>query len=198
MYIKKIKSVLFNPSVFFKNVSREKGVKSSFGYFALLSAFATVLSFILFSLFPSLYMSIPKILGFNYPEPFIPGFGLFLILSALGYVLSLAFSFLWGAILHVWIMIFGGEGKYSESYNLYIYAITPRVLLSWIPFISFFGWFWEVGLLIIGTQKVYGFSKTKAVLMYLIPALIYVIIVIAFYVFVSFVLKNSMPIDSSI
>ena len=197
MCIKKIKGVLLNPSVFFKNLSREKGLGSAFGYFALLSAVAAILSFVLLSLFPSFYSTtFQKLLGIDLPQSPVLTFWIMLVLTILSYALNLALSFLWAAILHIWIMIFGGEGKYHESYKLYIYAITPKVLLSWIPVIFFIGWIWEIVLLIIGTQKVYGLSKTKSVLRYVIPAVVLVILMIAFYVFVGYVLKNSLPVPT--
>src|SRR3989344_2579126 len=59
-------------------------------------------------------------------------------------------------------------------------------LRCWIPFLGFVGQIWSLILLIIGTQEVHGISRTKAILMYVLP--LAVLFVLALFAIVFFLL----------
>jgi hypothetical protein len=69
-------------------------------------------------------------------------------------------------------MLFGGEQPYHKTYQLIVYARTPALVLGWIPFVSYVTAIWDIILLIIGTHKVYKFSTTKSILLYVVPYLV--------------------------
>ncbi len=188
--LNKIKSVLVEPLKFFDSLKKEKGVKQAFIYFMLLSLFSTVLGFIVF-LFtqPLMYDLASKMLGVELPKS--PYSNLQNILfTVLGYLLGLGISFISAALLHVWILIFGGIGKFEKTYQLCVYSKTPALLLGWIPGVGFVIWLYDLVLLIIGTQRLHRISRTKSILMYVIP----LVIILAFYAVIMFVFfKYIMP-----
>lgn len=178
MFVNKFKGILSNPTKFFSNLKKEQGVKSAFGYFTLLSFISGVLALILMVLLEGKYYELlSRFMGFTIP---VPNYSLVstVFLFLFGYIVSLGISFFWAAILHIWVLIFGGSGSFSKSYQLYVYSSTPNLLFSWIPGAGLITWIYCVFLVIIGTQKVHGISKKKAILMYVIPSILMVLLYI--------------------
>jgi hypothetical protein len=170
--ITKIKQVLLEPAHFFKNLKKEKGIKSAFQYLLIFSLFATFLGFIVGQLFQN-YSAwlISKIFSLTVPQSNL-SMGALIFFTFLGYCMSLVFSFVAAGVLHVWILIFGGKGNYSKTYQLFVYSRTPGFIIGWIPFVGLIAWIYDLVLLIIGTQKVHSISKLKSILMYVIPAVL--------------------------
>ena len=186
-----IKRVVTEPTAYFRSVGKGKEqLGFAFGYFALLSLVSTLLgllaSLTFFSAFFPLIQNMIPLLGAG------AGFsGMFtggaLVRNALfSYAFGLGLSFLWAGLLHVWILLFGGKRSYAKTYELGAYAGTPALLLGWIPFLGFVGQIWSLILLIIGTQEVHGISRTKAILMYVLP--LAVLFVLALFAIVFFLL----------
>lgn len=167
--IEKIKSVLFEPSKFFENLKKEKGIMESLDYLAVLLAFSTVMGVIVnYFLQPKINAWLYSLLGIPLLPPTMTFWNIF-VFPLLGYFLALAFSFVGAGLLHVWILIFGGKADYEKTYQLSVYSRTPSLVFGWIPFVGFFASLYGLALLIIGTQKVHGIGRTRAILMYVIP-----------------------------
>ncbi len=161
--IYKVQEVLFSPDYFFRGVKREKGVVPAFVYFTILSLFATILSY-----FSTTYVVLPWVseyagnwLSFITPPTPLTVLG--------GFMAFLAVSFLFAGIIHLWCLLFGGKGTYTQSYRLYVYSHTPKFVFGWIPVIGFLAEIYSLVLLIIGTQRLHGISRNRAIWMYLIP-----------------------------
>lgn len=171
--IKRIKSILIEPYNFFENLKEEKGIKTAFLYLMGLSLFGTIFGLIIGQLLqPYSYSIMSKIFGFSLPYNkyfTLSTQGILIFFAIIGYLLGLLLSFIIAGILHVWILVFGGKANYTKTYQLYVYSHTPNYIMGWVPFVSFFIWIYALILLIIGTQKVYDISKTKSILMYVIP-----------------------------
>lgn len=173
-----IKKVLTEPTDFFNKVGAGKQhLGFSFGYFASLSFFsklmAVIIGLISFHFFLPSFAGIPaleKIMSLA-AEKFV--LSSFLLKSLWQYLAGLALIFVIVGILHIWIMIFGGKNKYTKTYELVVYAGTPSMLFSWLPYIGMAGPIWSLVLLIIGTQQVHKVSRTKAILMYVIPIVVF-------------------------
>jgi hypothetical protein len=169
---KVIGAVITRPTEFFENVSKGKdNLGFAFGYFAVLSLFATVVGIIFNLIFRTLFASAFGKLTFLFAAAGTLSTVVFFIL---GYALRLGLSFGFAGLLHVWILICAGKDSssmkgYVKTYELGAYAGTPSMLFGWVPFVGFI---WSLILLIIGTQKVHGFSRQKAILMYVIPVVI--------------------------
>lgn len=180
--IQKVKSIIVEPVHFFQRLKSEKGIMPAFVYLIILSLIPLVLGTFfnwMFGTYTALLMT-----GFFGLEP-TPQNSIILLftLAIAGYVFGLILSFVWAGLLHVWILIWGGKADYSKTYQLSVYAQTPRFIFGWIPLIGGLIWVYDLVLLIIGTQKVHNIPKTKSILIYVIPVaafvLLFVIIMIA-------------------
>ena len=181
----KIKKVLAEPSAFFSHLHKEHGVKDAFRYLVVLALFLMLLSFLIALVFkPTLPSWWSGILGEQAAqqlkntmlEETTPAtlFGR----AAMGYVGALVGSFVIAALLHVWILIFGGKASYAKTYQLAVYARTPSFVFGWIPYIGGLASIYSFVLLILGTQHLYHFSRRRTIVMYLIPAVIFILLAV--------------------
>lgn len=171
----KAKAIITEPVKFFEK-HQEKGVLDAFLYLVVLGLITVILG----SIVSKVYLTLmSNMLGGIFAEiPF--GFPFILAMVLFGYVLLLGMSFVGAGILHLYIKILGGKLPYHKTYQLVIYSQTPRLLIGWIPFVSMIAGIWDIILLIIGTHKMYKFSTTKSVLMYIIPYFAIIFLVFAF------------------
>jgi hypothetical protein len=101
--------------------------------------------------------------------------------SATGFLISVVFApvwiivglFLWGAILHLCLVIVGGLGGsqagFEGSFRVVAYS-TVAQLANLVPIVG--AWIcvvWSIILTVIGVQKVHATSQGKAVVVVLIP-----------------------------
>lgn len=177
MYLNKIKRILLNPSKFFSNL-KEKTLQDAFLYYIILLAFNVVMSYIIFLLFGDIVTKMFYNM-FNLP---MQNFSSMRMLGqfVLGYIFGILGSFVGAGFLFVWLLIFGGNKGYNKSYQLIVYSQTPSLLFKWIPFIGILASIYSFVLLVIGTKKIYNFTTTRAVLIYLIPLILAFIIALAF------------------
>ena len=177
----KIKAILFNPEKFFLGLNKEKSLQDALLFYIILLAFSSIMSYLVTLIFGTSYIGVfYKLFNLNLP---IPKFNALFLFGQIivGYVLSVLLSFVVVAILYVWLLIFSGNKGYSKAYQLYIYSQTPSLLIKWIPVLGLFAWIYSLVLLIIGTKKIYNFSTTKSVLIYVIPLLIILIFALIFF-----------------
>ena len=188
--LNKIKLILFYPDKFFSSL-KEKTIQDSLLYYIILLAFNVIMGYLILLIFGDVFIRyLYNLFNLNLALPTLNAINLFgqVILC---YILAIAFSFLMVGILYVWLLIFGGNKGYAKTYQLYAYSQTPSLLLKWIPFLSFFIWIYDLVLLIIGTKKIYNFSTTKAVLIYVIPTIIIFIIVLFVFIGILAVLRRT-------
>jgi hypothetical protein len=190
---KRIKKILTQPAKFFTDIRKEKGLGNAFVYLSILALFAVVLGSIIGYFMQPFMLSLwTKMLGFELPENIMMqySFFLFFIFALIGYGVTLLLSFVWAGILHVWILIFGGKGDYIETFKLSVYSRTPSFILGWIPFVGYVIWIWSLVLLIIGTQKMHQISRLRAILMYLIPVIAFIILMIGSLILMAFLFRQ--------
>ncbi|MBS3148241.1 YIP1 family protein [Candidatus Woesearchaeota archaeon] len=174
-----ISDILFHPSKFFTKIKSERGFADSFTFLAVWLLISVVLSTAIgYAMQPIVDELLAKYLGEAAPQE--PVAFEWALAIGLGYPLGLLLSFVSAALLHVWILIFGGKADYVKSYQLYVYSRTPDLLFSWIPIINFFVWIYSFYLLIVGTQRVHGIRQSTAILMYVVPAVLLFIIAMVF------------------
>lgn len=191
-----IKSVLTAPTVFFHSLKKEQGIKHAFWYLAIIALIGTVLGTIFLLLFPpspeQLNLLSPflgeeettnlqeKLAQASTPQGIVWG-------GVKNYLQLVIGSFIIAAILHVWLLLFGGRASYGKTYQLLVYSGTPSYLFSWIPTIGGLMIIYRFILLAIGAQHTHGLSKARAIWMVVIPALLFILIlVIAGALFLSF------------
>ena len=180
-FLDKVKKILFTPDKFFTSIKKEKGLKEAFIYYAILMLIGTILTFtigfyISMNLF-SYYMGLfSEVIGVELPailtEQMIIqsiGYAAIGIMGVYTYLMTLIGSFVSAGILYIWILIFGGKGNYTKTYQMCVYSKTPSALLKWIPIVGGFAWLYEVYLLIKGTEKLHGLSKRRSILIFAVP-----------------------------
>ena len=190
--VNKIITILTKPRWFFSHL-KEKGVGQAFGMFAILQAIPSILA-TLIGVWMSDYTSalLSQLLGI--PIQQIQFTAMMFISSIISsYIFGLAFSFVIAGLLYFWISIFGGTANYTKTYQLYVYSKVPHLLLAWIPGIGILAWFYSLALLIIGTSEVHKISQKKAVLIYLIPVGIFLLLVILVLAMFLIMMPTMMP-----
>jgi hypothetical protein len=171
-FFSKIKLALTKPSELFEAV-KDESLGSAFKFLALIT------------LIPFLILSSPLLLFADF----------FLIVTVIlivyGWVLILGVSFISAGILHLFVRLFKGIGKYRNTYTAMAYSTTPliflplmllgAVLLSLVTFtvillIYFMITAYEFIILVIGLSKLHRISKVRALASILIPAIIMLLI----------------------
>ena len=188
---KKIKFVLSNSEKFFLDLNKEKTLEDALLFYIILLAFSAVMGYIVNIIFGEAYIKfIYNLFNLNFP---LPNYNALSLISTtiLGYIIGIALSFLAAGILYVWLLIFGGNKGYVKAYQLFVYSTTPKLVFGWIPIISFITGIYSLVLLIIGTKKIYNFSTTKSILIYVIPSVIIAIIALLFLVVLFAFLKTT-------
>ena len=87
----------------------------------------------------------------------------------LWFLLLLGIVFIKGSLLHLFVILVGGEKGLARTIQALMYAFTPFFLLGWIPYISVIGVLWSVILCIIGVMILQEIPGWKATLTLLIP-----------------------------
>lgn len=187
--LKVVRKVIREPTSFFEKVSRGNNhLGFAFGYYALLSLFGTCMGVVV-SLLTITLMS-PSLttnpLFGNFFSLAIAKFSpeWFALKQFATYLLGLILIFLIVGLLHIWIKIFGGKNKYTKTFELFVYSETPPLLFGWIPFLGGICFIWSVILLVIGTQQVHGLSRTKSILIYVIPLVFFFVLMAIFWLFI--------------
>jgi len=85
-------------------------------------------------------------------------------------------TFAWGLWLHIWVYVFGGRKKIQETLKAVIYGSTPFMLFGWIPLVGIAALLWSVALQAIGIREMQGISPGRAVLAFLLAAVIILIL----------------------
>lgn len=164
-FLTKIKNILFDPVNFFKNLKKEKGIKTAFVYYALISPFSSII--IALKPLRRLYgdMAIPLFLH-NKDSA---------ITNLLrNYPLGLLLPFIIAGILYIWLLVLTRKGDYKKTYQLYVYSATPVIFVGlWIPVISHLALIYFTILFAIGLQHSYGLSKKKAISISIIQFIIF-------------------------
>ncbi len=101
----------------------------------------------------------------------------FIIFYPLALLLSWGFLFINAALLHLFVILFGGEEGYKETVNVTAYSAAPT-LLSLIPFVGLAAIIYSIILQVIGIQKRQKLSLGKSIAVVVIPFLIFLLPVI--------------------
>ena len=167
-----VAEVLGSPRSFFKKLTKEKGLKKAFLFFMSILAINVALTFLVGRFTqPILQNYLQNIVGA--PALEYHGFVFDLITTIFGYGLGLLWGLFVAAVLLVWLIIWGGNPSYEKTFQLYAYTSTPSLLFGWIPVLGALAWFYDMGLLIVGTPYVVkGITPKKSVWVYVIPMIL--------------------------
>lgn len=131
-YFQQLRSIIFSPSDFFKNIDREDGYSKALK-FAVITAFIGGVSAITTLATP--HSSVSSIVHSFFPS----------ISSILGiattYFLGLLLLYMIGpliivSITYLFVFLVGGRGSYKSTYKIGIYSLAPTVLGSLLLILS--------------------------------------------------------------
>ena len=84
-----------------------------------------------------------------------------------------------GFVLHVFVILLGGEEGIARTVQAVMYAVTPFFLLGWTPYLSIIGFFWAIILCILGIQVMQDIPLWKASAVIIIPLILWIIGIMA-------------------
>jgi len=177
-FAKKVKGFLLKPSETFRATQAES-LNSAFQYYVILLIVFSVLMFLLIAVSIALSGSVSPATGvlgssgsgpLNAFKPFLTTFVLFL--PFLLFMMGLFGIFLSGFEYHVFVLLFGGQKGYVQTVKTVMYAVTPVLLIGWIPFASIIGGIWYLILIAIGIRENQEMTTGRAVLVVLVPVVL--------------------------
>ncbi len=167
-----IKGVLIDPVTTFRNASKTAGLGSAL-LFGLILGVAGNWIGIFWSYFTSAAFS--DSLGDMLPPEFeslLQTSGSSMILWAvLAPVLIVVSLFLWAAIVHLMLLLFGGaKHGFETTFRTVAYATGSTALFQALPFCGvYIGGIWSIVAQIIGLKEMHGIPTGKAVAAVLLP-----------------------------
>jgi hypothetical protein len=186
-FAEKVKGFLVKPIETFK-ATQSEGLSSAYQYYVILLVIYSILFAIVISVLlgTSLYLSpISAALGTSGARiidafmPFLVSYLMFLPYFV--FMLMLFGVFLAGFYYHVFVLLFGGQKGLTQTVKTVMYAYTPFFILGWIPFISIIGIVWSWILLILGFKENQDLSIGRAVLVWLVPLILMIILVLGMF-----------------
>ena len=189
-FAKKVKGFLLKPSETFRATQAES-LNSAFQYYVILLIIFSVLMFLLIAFSIALSGSASPATGSASPlsgalgssgsnllnafKPFLTTFVLFL--PFLLFMMGLFGIFLSGFQYHVFVLLFGGQKGLVQTVKTLMYAVTPVLLIAWIPFASIIGGIWYLILIFIGIRENQEMTTGRAVLVVVVPLVLSLILV---------------------
>jgi hypothetical protein len=182
----KVKGFMVSPTATFNGV-RDEGWGTSFSYFAkllvifavLMAVIVALIAWVAFAVFFGMFGAI--LAAFGVPADAMTGaMGWVTGLAGLTAVILLIFVIISGLIgilvgsgwMHIWVYICGGRKGVGQTIKAMAYGSTPSLVLGWIPFIGIIFSIWSIVVSIIGIRQLHEISTGRAVLAYLLGAII--------------------------
>jgi len=94
------------------------------------------------------------------------------------FLVALVGVFIKGFLWHVFVLLFGGTKDIEQTIKTTMYAMTPVLLLGWIPVIAIIGVIWGLALLILGLTEMQEMEMGKAILVVVVPLVLLLILAI--------------------
>lgn len=196
----KVKGFMVSPTATFDGV-RDEGWGASYGFFAkLLVIFAVLLAIVVAAIswtiinmmldFVTFMMTSFGVPAETIPTGTISGLGaMFAGILAVVLLVSVIIGGLIGILvgsgwMHIWVYLCGGRKGVGQTVKAMAYGSTPSLLLGWIPFVGIIFGIWSIVVSIIGIRELHEISTGRAVLAYLLGAIIIPLIVALIVIFV--------------
>ena len=185
--VSNMKGFIMAPSETFKKTSG-KSLGAAYQYYAALLVIFTVLfGIVVVSMGLATFTSMVDKMG---AIPVIGGVAAGAVANFSGFVIALGVFFVYlvflfyllgvfvkGLIMHAFVLLMGGEKGVVQTVKTTMYASTPALLLGWIPFVRGIGFIWSLALLVIGIKENHEMEIGNAVLVVLIPIVLYIILI---------------------
>jgi hypothetical protein len=187
--VEKVKGFLMKPSETFQ-ATKSDSLTSAFQYYVILliifsilyAIVSTVIGVAMFNSYINQLAS-SGLLG-SYASGLLQAFAPFVTALTLFwayfiFLFSLFGIFLDGFMYHVFVILFGGEKGLTQTVKTVMYAWTPFFLLGWIPYVSIIGLIWAWILIIIGVKETQEMVLGKAILVLIVPLILFFILFVA-------------------
>ena len=185
--VSNVKGFIMTPSEMFKKTSGNS-LSAAYQYYVVLLVIFTVLFGIVavsigLAIFTSMVaqMAVIPIVG-NVISSAVSNFSGFVIALGVFFVYLLFLFYLLGVfveglIIHAFVVLMGGEKGAEQTIKTTMYSSTPFLLLGWIPIVSMFAYIWSIVLLIIGIKETQEMDLGKAIVVVLIPIVLFIILI---------------------
>ena len=185
--VSNVKGFIMTPSEMFKK-TRGNSLSAAYQYYVVLLVIFTVLFGIVavsigLAIFTSMVaqMAVIPIVG-NVISSAVSNFSGFVIALGVFFVYLLFLFYLLGVfveglIIHAFVVLMGGEKGAEQTIKTTMYSSTPFLLLGWIPIVSMFAYIWSIVLLIIGIKETQEIDLGKAIVVVLIPIVLFIILI---------------------
>jgi hypothetical protein len=109
------------------------------------------------------------------------------IIAIIGGLVGIFVGSLW---MHIWVYVCGGRKGVGQTIKSMAYGYVPTFLFGWIPFVGVIFTIWTLAVQIIGFRQLHEISTGRAVLAYLLGAIIIpgIVAVVTFAALISFLL----------
>ena len=185
--VSNMKGVIMAPSETFKKTSG-KSLGAAYQYYvALLVIFTVLFGIVVVSMGLATFTTMVDKMAVI---PIIGGVAAGAVANFSGFVIALGVFFVYlvflalfigifilGLKTHVFVLLMGGEKGVVQTVKTTMYASTPALLLGWIPFVGVIGFIWSLALLVIGIKENHEMEIGNAVLVVLIPIVLYIILI---------------------
>ena len=118
--IKTTKAVIKTPTLFFKEITKEKSIKNAFIFFIIFYGITMAFSFVQTIVSMKTTPGLPQLFGYI----MLPFSIMFTLAMSLGAI------FFFTLIFHGFYKLFKGHGLYKDSFNLFVYSSVPSFILG--------------------------------------------------------------------
>ncbi len=148
------KEVLLSPSDFYDDLDRRKNYKYPIKFAVTSGIVSAILIFIVQEI------QLLAVAGFEVPAQMTGLRGLVLLLAA-GVFGGTAGLLINSGFIHIFSVLFGFKG-YQKTTEAVSYPTAINALLSWIPLVNIFAFFYILYAEVRGMEKIHGMSTGKA------------------------------------
>lgn len=179
-FIDKVKGLLLDPTGTYQKLKDEE-MGAALRYFVIWLLIFSALAAVIFAVIgTAVFSMIPQTAELGPLNNFL-GAGGGIVVAGLMFIMILIFGiigvFIGAAIIHLGVLLVGGNQGYNQTVKSLIYGGTPGYLFGWIPFIGIIGSIWSLILIIFGVKELHDVSTGRAVIAVLIPIIIIAAIV---------------------
>jgi len=172
-FIEKILVIILKPKEFFSIIKEEGSVKKAIYYYLIL--FLATLPLALFMNF----LITPELDTFTA-----------IINLVVYFAVSSGLVFFNIVMLHLFTYLVGGREGILRTAQAILYGATPTLLTSWYPFVNIIGGLYTAVLIVLGIRDLHNISTFRAVLVYLLPFLITLLLLALGLIYLFFIITR--------
>lgn len=181
-YFKTWKEIMFNPLEFFEGLKDEQTYRQSSKFYLITNGILLAIIYLIFLLVSIVILFVAQDKGNDLTAAFNGlGLGIGLLIMLLSFPVMVLY--IWGMLfvsagfLHLFVLLFGGEEGYKETFKAMAYSTAPN-LLGFILFVNYLVGPYSAVLLVIGLHKRQQLSIAKSIGVIILPIVIIIALVL--------------------